>query len=166
MANNHQFWAPRRNDRGDRPRNVQLWAIIGSSNAPWPYLGSGQGHVNIYSTYRTTCMLNHVTVVSHTAEIWPFEFRQISILDEVWTLVIAFLDGNSHTMATSHQFWAPRRNGRGDRKVHFSQLRKLRDLDFDLRSGYNNNNNNNPICKAPECQKTSVALADRNSRAN
>jgi len=29
-----------------------------------------------------------------------------------------------------------------------------------------NNNNNNPICKAPECQKTSVALADRNSRAN
>ena len=25
-----------------------------------------------------------------------------------------------------------------------------------------NNNNNNPICKAPECQKTSVALADRN----
>ena len=23
---------------------------------------------------------------------------------------------------------------------------------------YNNNNNNNPICKAPECQKTSVAL--------
>ena len=23
---------------------------------------------------------------------------------------------------------------------------------------YNNNNNNNQICKAPECQKTSVAL--------
>jgi len=23
---------------------------------------------------------------------------------------------------------------------------------------FNNNNNNNPICKAPECQKTSVAL--------
>jgi len=23
---------------------------------------------------------------------------------------------------------------------------------------YYNNNNNNPICKAPECQKTSVAL--------
>ena len=29
-----------------------------------------------------------------------------------------------------------------------------------------NNNNNNQICKAPECQKTSVALAYRNSRAN
>jgi len=58
-------------------------------------LGWGQGHVSIHSTYRTTCMLNHVTVASRTTEIWPFEFRQISILDEVWTLVIAFLDGNS-----------------------------------------------------------------------
>ena len=27
----------------------------------------------------------------------------------------------------------------------------------------NNNNNNNPICKAPECQKTSVALIARNA---
>jgi len=46
-------------------------------------LGSGQGHVNVHSTCRTTCMLNHVTVASRTTEIWPFEFRQISILDEV-----------------------------------------------------------------------------------
>jgi len=46
-------------------------------------LRSGQGHVNIHSTYRTTCMLNCVTVASHTTEIWPFEFRPISILDEV-----------------------------------------------------------------------------------
>ena len=46
-------------------------------------LGSGQGHVNIHGTCRTTCMLNHVTVVSRTTEIWPFEFRQILILDEV-----------------------------------------------------------------------------------
>ena len=53
-------------------------------------LGSGQGHVNIYSTCRTTCTLNHVTVTSCTTEIWPIEFRQISILDEVWTLVISF----------------------------------------------------------------------------
>ena len=58
-------------------------------------LGSRQGHVNVHSTYRTICMVNHVTVASRTTEIWPFEFRQISILDEVWTLVIAFLDGNS-----------------------------------------------------------------------
>jgi len=58
-------------------------------------LGSGQGHVNINSTCTTIRILNHVTVASRTTEIWPFEFRQISILNEVWTLVIAFLDGNS-----------------------------------------------------------------------
>jgi len=46
-------------------------------------LGSRQGHVNIHSTCRTTCMLNHVTVASRTTEIWAFEFRQISIMDEV-----------------------------------------------------------------------------------
>jgi len=28
----------------------------------------------------------------------------------------------------------------------------------------NNNNNNNPICKAPECQKTSVALKEKENR--
>jgi len=57
--------------------------------------GSGQGHINIHSTCRPTCRPNHVTVALHSTEIWPFEFHQISILDEVLTLVIAFLDGNS-----------------------------------------------------------------------
>ena len=46
-------------------------------------LESGQGHVNIHSTCRNTCAPNHVTVASRTTEIWPFEFRQLSILDEV-----------------------------------------------------------------------------------
>jgi len=45
-------------------------------------LESGQGHVNIHSTCRNTCEPNHVTVTSRTTEILPFEFRQISILDE------------------------------------------------------------------------------------
>ena len=58
-------------------------------------LDLGSGHVNIHSTCRTTCTLNHVTVVSRTTEIWPFEFREISTIGEVWTLVIAFLGGNS-----------------------------------------------------------------------
>jgi len=58
-------------------------------------LGSCQGHISIYSTCRTTRRPNHVTVALRSTEIWPYEFRQISILDEVWTLVIAFLDGNS-----------------------------------------------------------------------
>ena len=46
-------------------------------------LGSDQGHVNIHSTCRTASLLNHVTVVLRTTEIWPFEFRQIVILDEL-----------------------------------------------------------------------------------
>jgi len=46
-------------------------------------LGSGQGHINIHSTCRSTCRPNHVPVALHSTEIWPFEFRQMSILDEV-----------------------------------------------------------------------------------
>jgi len=45
--------------------------------------GSDQGHVNIHSTCRTASTLNHVTVALRTTEIWPFGFRQISMLDEV-----------------------------------------------------------------------------------
>ena len=33
-------------------------------------------------------------------------------------------------------------------------------------SSANDSNNNNPICKAPECQKTSVALAGQEQIAN
>jgi len=113
-------------------------------------LESSQGHINIYSTCRTTSLPNYVTVASCTTEIWPFEFREILTFGEVWTLVIAFLEENSkiglrqavvqdssHAIITNHQFWAPRKHGGGDRarKVQFSQLRKLRDLDLDLRSG-------------------------------
>ena len=58
-------------------------------------LGSGQGHVNIHSTCRTTYMPNHMTVPLHSTEIWPFEFREISTFGEVWPLVIAFLERNS-----------------------------------------------------------------------
>jgi len=46
-------------------------------------LGSGQGHINIHSTYRTTSLPNHMNVASRSTEIWPFEFREISTFDEV-----------------------------------------------------------------------------------
>jgi len=46
-------------------------------------LGSDQGHININSTCRTTCLPNHVTVASRSTEIWPFEFREISTFREV-----------------------------------------------------------------------------------
>ena len=46
-------------------------------------LGSGEGHGNIHSTCSTTCRPNHVTVALCNTEMWPFECRQISIMDEV-----------------------------------------------------------------------------------
>ena len=46
-------------------------------------LGSGQGHTDIHSTCRSTRRPNHVTVALHSSEISPFEFCQISILDDV-----------------------------------------------------------------------------------
>ena len=58
-------------------------------------LGSGQGHVNIHSTCRTTSMPSDVTVALCSTEIWPFGFREISTFGEIWTFVIAFLEGNS-----------------------------------------------------------------------
>jgi len=58
-------------------------------------LGSGQGHISMHNTCRTTSMPNLLTVASHTTEIRPFECREISTFREVWTLVIAFVQGNS-----------------------------------------------------------------------
>jgi len=46
-------------------------------------LVSGQGHVNVHSTCRTTCTRNRVTVALRSNEIWPFEFREISTFCEV-----------------------------------------------------------------------------------
>ena len=46
-------------------------------------LGSGQGHINVHSTCRTTGMPNHVTVGSRSTEIWPIEFREIWTFGEV-----------------------------------------------------------------------------------
>jgi len=42
-------------------------------------LGWGYGHINIYSTCRTSSLPNHVTVASRTTEIRPLEYR------EIWT---------------------------------------------------------------------------------
>jgi len=37
-------------------------------------LGSGQGHISIHSTYRTTSVPNHIPVASRTTETWLFEY--------------------------------------------------------------------------------------------
>jgi len=46
-------------------------------------LGSGQGHINVHSTCRTTSVPKHVTVASRTTEIRPFEFREILTINEI-----------------------------------------------------------------------------------
>ena len=48
----------------------------------------------MHNTCRTTSMSDHVTVASHSREIQPFEFREISTFREVGTPVIAFLEEN------------------------------------------------------------------------
>jgi len=58
-------------------------------------LRSGQGHINMQNTCRTTSVPNHLTVAWRTAEIRSFQFHKISTFCEVWTLVIPFLEGNS-----------------------------------------------------------------------
>jgi len=61
---------------------------------PWWWIGS-RSHQHTY-TCTTTSMPNDLTVVSRTTtKIWLFEFYEISTFREVWTPVIAFLEGNS-----------------------------------------------------------------------
>jgi len=72
------------------------WASLffGSSKDLDLDVGSGQGHISMHNTCCTTSMSNHLTVASRSTEIWPFEFHEKSTFCEVWTLVIAFLEGN------------------------------------------------------------------------
>jgi len=60
----------------------QLWEVQMVRNVHLD-LGSGQGHINICSTCRTTSMPKHVTVASRSTETRPFEFREISTVGEV-----------------------------------------------------------------------------------
>ena len=46
-------------------------------------LGSGQGHINMRSTYRTTGMPKRVTAASRSTEIWPFDIRVMSTFSQV-----------------------------------------------------------------------------------
>jgi len=46
-------------------------------------LGSGQGHINIYNTCRTTSTKKHVTVATRTTKIWLVEFHEMWTIGEV-----------------------------------------------------------------------------------
>jgi len=92
IVSNHVFRAARQNGRGNRHRKVQFSELQKLSDLD---LGSGQGHISIHNTCRTTSIPNHVTAALCSTEIWPFEIRVISTLCKVLSHVIAFLGGNS-----------------------------------------------------------------------
>jgi len=61
-SNNHHFWAARENGEGDRPGKVQFSQLRKLCDLDLD-IGSGQGHIIIYSTCRTTSLPNHVTAL-------------------------------------------------------------------------------------------------------
>jgi len=70
-------------------------------------LGLGQGHITIHSTCRTTSMTNHVTVASHSTEIWPFKFRakvQVQYYHHQ-SLVLNFTQNGSGDRPRKGHFW-------------------------------------------------------------
>jgi len=97
MTADHQFWAPRKTGGGDTPRNVQLWATVGSSNVPWPWpwpwIGSRSNQRTRYVEYYQLAQPSDCSVTQYRNV--SFEFREIWTQGEVWTLVIAFLEGKS-----------------------------------------------------------------------
>jgi len=88
----HHFWASRPNGGGDRCRKLQFSEIQKPHDLD---LDSGQGHINVHNTCSTTSTPSCLTLSSSNTEIWPFEVCVISTFREVWTHVIAFLEGNS-----------------------------------------------------------------------
>jgi len=95
---NYQFWAPRQNlsEETDLEKcNFRQFAEIQKPRDLDLDLGSGQGHISMHIMCRTTSRPNRVTVASRSTEISSFEFREILRFLEVWTIVIAFLEGNS-----------------------------------------------------------------------
>jgi len=88
----HQLWVPRQNSGGGRRRKVQFSQLHKVSDLDFT---SCQGDISMRSIYRTTSVLDRVTVASSSMEIWPSKIRVISTFRKVWTHVIAFLEGNS-----------------------------------------------------------------------
>jgi len=114
--------------------------------------------VKVTSTYtvrvgRTTSVPKHVTAASRITEIRPVEFREISTIGKVWSLVIAFLGGNSKIGLRQAVEQVPYYDhqpsilsfARKWRRIEIdlemcsygqlSEVQMLRDLDLDLGSG-------------------------------
>jgi len=79
---NHQLCSPSQNSGGGRRRKVQFSEFQKVSDLDVD-LGSGEGHVSVRNTYRTTSLPDHVTVASSSMEIRSFEIRVIWTFCEV-----------------------------------------------------------------------------------
>jgi len=111
-------------------------------------LGWGQGHIN-----RTSSLLNHVTVTSRSTKIWPSEFCEISTLDEAWTFVIAFLEGNS---TRNPRKGADSHHCQHARLRQFSEVQKPRYLDLDLGLGQGHISMHNTCSSTSTCNHLTV----------
>jgi len=75
---------PSKGADGHRHQHAQLWQVSEVQKPRDLDLVSGQGHISMHNTCRTTNLPNHVSVVSLSrTKIWPFKFREISTFREV-----------------------------------------------------------------------------------
>jgi len=128
---------------GDRYRIVQFSAIFGNSQQFLEIhklsdldLGLSQHHISMHNTCRTTNMLNHVTVALSNTEIWPFEICVISTFREVWSHMIAFLEGNLKTGFQQAVDKIPYYHNQPSVLSSMPKQAEEIDLDLDLGSGW------------------------------
>jgi len=77
-----QSHASSRRQHGDKTQ-CSFWQFSELQKLHDLDLGSGQGHTSMHNTCMTTNLPDHVTVVSRSTEIWPFEFSGTSTFREV-----------------------------------------------------------------------------------
>jgi len=110
--------------------------------------GSGQGHISIHNTCRTTSIHKRVALSSSNAEIWPFEIHVMSTFREVWTRD-SFLRSKLENQALTRCRPGPilswstisfdlhaKDSGDRPRKLQFSELQKPHDLDLGSDRGH------------------------------
>jgi len=87
--------APEGGWRLSPPACMHCFTNIGKFKSPVTLTLDQVKHISVHSTCSTTSTPNHLTVASCTTEIRPFKCCEILTLCEVWTVVIAVLEGKS-----------------------------------------------------------------------
>jgi len=127
------FWAPCRNRGEDRHRKVQFLVIFGTlaTPRPWPWIGSrSYQHAQYVQDYQQ----------AQPCDCSLMQYRNITIWIS-WNLnILRRTAGLRQAVAqipcyhSQPSVWAPRETG--PRKVQFSELQKLRDLDLGSDRGH------------------------------